>query len=62
MLKKLVHLIDTELGKDERPFDLDMFGTREVRYRQEDVEADTPSGEQSDEPGPGTTEQPGDAF
>ncbi|MFW6187046.1 MAG: sulfatase-like hydrolase/transferase [Actinomycetota bacterium] len=62
MLKKLVHLIDTELGEDERPFDLDLFGTREVRYRPEDVATDAPAEEQPAEPGPGTTEQPGDAF
>lgn len=62
MLQKLVHLIDTELGEDERPFDLDLFGTREVRYRHEDVAAAAPTGEQPDESGPGTTEQPGDAF
>lgn len=57
MLEKLVHLIDTELGDDERPFDLDMFGTREVRYRPEDVETEAPAGGQPAEPGPGTAER-----
>lgn len=32
MLDKLNVLIDAEIGDDARPFDLDMFGTREVRY------------------------------
>ncbi len=62
MLDKLVHLIDTELGADERPFDLDLFGTREVRYRLEDVEAAAPAGGRSDQQGPGTTDKPEDAF
>lgn len=53
MLDKLVHLIDTELGQDDAPFDLDMFGTREVRYRLEDIEAGAPGGGQPTEPGPG---------
>lgn len=62
MLEKLVHLIDTELGEDDPPFDLDLFGTREVRYRRQDVEAGAPGGVRPDEQGPGTTEQPEDAF
>jgi arylsulfatase A-like enzyme len=33
MLAKLNALIERELGDDERPFDLDMFGTRDVTYR-----------------------------
>ena len=35
MLDKLVRLVESELGEDEAPFDLDLFGTREVRYRAE---------------------------
>ncbi|CCH88439.1 putative arylsulfatase (modular protein) [Modestobacter italicus] len=57
MLDKLVHLIDTELGEDECPFDLDLFGTREVRYRLADVEAGAPAGAQPAEPGPATQAQ-----
>jgi arylsulfatase A-like enzyme len=33
MLAKLHTLVEAELGEDRPPFDLDMFGTREVRYR-----------------------------
>ncbi len=33
MLKKLHALVEHEIGEDRAPFDLDMFGTREVRYR-----------------------------
>ena len=33
MLRKLHRLIEREIGDDRSPFDLDMFGTREVRYR-----------------------------
>ncbi|MGY2005083.1 sulfatase-like hydrolase/transferase [Blastococcus sp. SYSU DS1024] len=54
MLEKLVRLVDTELGEDECPFALDLFGTREIRYRLEDVEAGAPPGEQPTEPVPGT--------
>ncbi len=32
MLTKLHNLVECELGEDKRPFDLDLFGTREVRY------------------------------
>lgn len=32
MLKKLHTLVEHEIGEDRAPFDLDMFGTREVRY------------------------------
>jgi arylsulfatase A-like enzyme len=52
MLDKLTHLVDTELGEDDRPFDLDLFGTREVRYRLEDIETGAPGGGQPSEPGP----------
>ena len=33
MLAKLHRLVEEELGEDRPPFDLDMFGTREVKYR-----------------------------
>src|SRR5690606_27183048 len=33
MLAKLHTLVERELGEDAAPFDLDMFGTREVTYR-----------------------------
>lgn len=33
MLKKLHRLVREEIGQDHAPFDLDLFGTREVRYR-----------------------------
>jgi arylsulfatase len=33
MLGKLHALVERELGEDTPPFDLDMFGTREVTYR-----------------------------
>lgn len=33
MLGKLNALVARELGDDTAPFDLDMFGTREVKYR-----------------------------
>jgi arylsulfatase len=33
MLAKLHTLVERELGEDNPPFDLDMFGTREVKYR-----------------------------
>lgn len=52
MLAKLVRLVETELGDDHRPFDLNLFGTREVRYRFEDVAAGAPAGSQPSEPGP----------
>lgn len=35
MLAKLNSLVEHELGEDLPPFDLDMFGTREVKYRPE---------------------------
>lgn len=54
MLAKLVHLIDTELGEDDPPFDLDMFGTRDVRYRLEDIDAGAPGGGLAAEPNPAT--------
>jgi arylsulfatase A-like enzyme len=34
MLEKLHALVQQELGDDHAPFDLDLFGTREVKYRQ----------------------------
>ncbi len=34
MLKKLHALVEHEIGEDRPPFDLDMFGTREVKYRE----------------------------
>ncbi|MDI3331686.1 MAG: sulfatase-like hydrolase/transferase [Micrococcus sp.] len=55
MLTKLIDLIDAELGEDGSPFDLDLFGTREVRYRLEDIEAGAPGGGQPAEPGPALT-------
>lgn len=33
MLKKLHALVEQEIGEDHAPFDLDIFGTREVKYR-----------------------------
>lgn len=33
MLTKLNALVEREIGDDQCPFDLDMFGTREVKYR-----------------------------
>ena len=35
MLAKLHKLVATEIGEDRPPFDLDLFGTREVTYRAE---------------------------
>ena len=52
MLAKLRKLIETEVGEDQCPFDLDLFGTREVRYRLEDITAGAPAGGQPTEPGP----------
>ncbi len=34
MLAKLHKLVEVELGEDHPPFDLDIFGTREVKYHQ----------------------------
>lgn len=34
MLEKLHALVEQELGEDKPPFDLDVFGTRQVRYRE----------------------------
>lgn len=36
MLAKLHKLVQTEIGEDRAPFDLDMFGTREVKYHKAD--------------------------
>src|SRR5690625_2924589 len=55
MLDKLVRLIEEELGTDEAPFDLDLFGTREVRYRWQDVQP--PPGGLPSEPNPLTIDQ-----
>jgi hypothetical protein len=33
MLSKLHALVAREIGDDERPFDLNLFGTAEVKYR-----------------------------
>jgi arylsulfatase A-like enzyme len=41
MLKKLNALIEREIGDDRCPFDLDLFGTREVNYRQRTSSAPT---------------------
>jgi len=38
MLVKLHRLIERELEDDEAPFDLDMFGTREVTYHADELE------------------------
>ncbi len=35
MLAKLHALVQREIGEDKAPFDLDMFGTREVTYRKQ---------------------------
>jgi len=40
MLGKLHKLVEAEIGEDRAPFDLDMFGTREVMYRAEPMPAD----------------------
>lgn len=37
LLAKLHDLVRREIGDDTAPFDLDMFGTREVRYRDRNV-------------------------
>jgi arylsulfatase A-like enzyme len=36
MLEKLHALVEHEIGEDRPPFDLDMFGTREVKYREKE--------------------------
>jgi arylsulfatase len=36
MLKKLQALVEDEIGEDRPPFDLDLFGTREIRYSQKE--------------------------
>ncbi|HVF98604.1 MAG TPA: arylsulfatase, partial [Chloroflexia bacterium] len=33
MLAKLHRLVEQELGEDQAPFEMDLFGTREVKYR-----------------------------
>jgi arylsulfatase len=35
MLAKLHALVEREIGEDRAPFDLELFGTREVKYRGE---------------------------
>lgn len=52
MLKKLVSLLEEELGQDASPFDLNLFGTREVRYQLDDVTVGAPAGSQATEPRP----------
>ena len=42
MLGKLHALVQHELGDDRCPFDLDMFGTREVTYHTREV-GDSPN-------------------
>ena len=42
MLAKLHALVEQEIGEDRCPFDLDMFGTREVKYRSRQREAASP--------------------
>ena len=37
MLRKLHKLVQEEIGDDRAPFDLDMFGTREVKYRKQEA-------------------------
>ena len=39
MLAKLHQLVLEEIGEDRAPFDLDLFGTREVKFRTEAMEA-----------------------
>ena len=34
MLAKLHRLVEQELGEDRRPFDMDLFGTHDMKYRQ----------------------------
>ncbi len=36
MLRKLHKLVAEEIGEDKAPFDLDMFGTREVKYKEKE--------------------------
>jgi arylsulfatase len=36
MLQKLHKLVAEEIGEDRPPFDLDMFGTREVKYKEKE--------------------------
>lgn len=52
MLKKLVSLLEEELGQDDSAFDLNLFGTREVRYQLDDVTVGAPAGSQATEPRP----------
>jgi arylsulfatase A-like enzyme len=40
MLAKLHALVEQEIGEDRAPFPLDLFGTREVRYRERDRDRD----------------------
>jgi arylsulfatase len=35
MLSKLHALVEHEIGEERAPFDLDLFGTRAVKYREE---------------------------
>lgn len=36
MLKKLHALVEHEIGEDRSPFELDLFGTRQVKYREKE--------------------------
>jgi arylsulfatase A-like enzyme len=40
MLAKLHALVEQEIGEDRAPFPLDLFGTREVRYRERERDRD----------------------
>ncbi len=45
MLSKLHSLVEREIGEDHVPFSLDLFGTREIRYRQPAAQHPTESGQ-----------------
>lgn len=44
MLKKLHALVASEIGEDHAPFDFDIFGTREVKYRTAQTSESAPPG------------------
>lgn len=44
MLAKLHHLVLVEIGDDRAPFDLNLFGTREIKFRTETREATSGQG------------------
>jgi arylsulfatase A-like enzyme len=58
MLDKLVRLLETELGEDEAPFPLDLFGTREVRYTRTGGPSVPAPGGRSEQHQPGTKVEP----